>query len=144
MSWMLTQIKSITKKINDEQIKNFISYVIVGALSTIVEWVFYWVFKNYFSISYIVATIIAIVISTFSNWLFGRLITFRNATKGNVFSEILKVYMASALGLLFNVLIMWILHGWFNIWDMLAKVIATGIVFVYNYLIRILVIYKKK
>lgn len=141
---MLTQIKNITRKINDEQIKNFISYGIVGALATIVEWIFYWIFKNYFSVSYIIATVLAIVISTFSNWLFGRLITFRNAPKGNMLSEILKVYMASALGLLMNVLIMWILHGWFGMWDMLAKVIATGIVLIYNYLIRVLVIYKKK
>ncbi len=122
--------------------KKFLSYLIVGGLATLVEWIFYWLFANPLSLQYLVATVLAIIISTFSNWLFGRLITFKDAPKGNIFLEIMKVYAASVVGLGLNMLIMWLLHGVANLPDMLSKVIATGIVFAYNYLIRQRLIYK--
>ena len=83
------------------------------------------------------------VVSTFSNWLFGRLWTFRNAEKQNIWLEIGKVYAAAAVGILLNLLIMRILVGTVGIQDMVAKIIATIIVFAYNFLIRKLVIYRK-
>ena len=91
----------------------------------------------------LVSTILAMVVSTFSNWLFGRLWTFRNAEKQNIWLEIGKVYAAAAVGILLNLLIMRILVGTVGIQDMVAKIIATIIVFAYNFLIRKLVIYRK-
>ena len=137
------------KKINSNHISNefvnkFLSYLLVGGLATLVEWLFYWIFRNFLSVEYMCATVMAIVVSTFSNWLFGRIITFRNVPQKNVLAEILQVYTASAIGMLLNMLIMWVLHGRMKIWDMLSKIIATGLVFLYNYLIRVLVIYKDK
>lgn len=124
------------------EIAKFLSYVVVGGLATVVEWVFYWLFANPLSMQYLIATLLAIVISTFSNWLFGRLITFKDAPRGNVFVEIMKVYAASVVGLGLNMLIMWLLHGIANVPDMISKIIATAIVFAYNYLIRQKLIYK--
>lgn len=124
--------------------KKFISYVLVGGLATVVEWLCYWLFRNCAAMPYMLATTLAIVISTFSNWCFGRLLTFRHAEKKYILAEIFKIYVASAAGLLLNLLIMWVLHGQMHMMDMLAKIIATGIVFLYNYFVRILLIYKKK
>lgn len=127
--------------------KKFLSYVIVGGLATLVEWTCYWIFRNSASIQYMAATVLAIVISTFSNWLFGRLITFRKSSpllSPKIFLEILQVYAASVIGLVLNMFIMWLLHGHLHIADMLSKMIATGTVFLYNYFIRILVIYREK
>lgn len=125
-------------------VKKFLSYVVVGGGATVVEWVMYWIFTNVCSIEYLIATILAIVISTFSNWLFGRMLTFRDAEVNNIFKELVQVYLVSVVGLLLNLLIMWLLHGVLGIWDMFAKVIATGLVFLYNYVIRIKFIYKKQ
>lgn len=130
------------KKKDSLLIKKFLSYVVVGGLATVVEWVCYWLFQNLLFVPYILATIGAFVISTFSNWFFGRLLTFRNAPKRNVLSELFQIYLASVVGLVLNILIMWLLHN--RIEDMLSKVIATGVVFIYNYLIRTLIIYSKQ
>ena len=108
-----------------------------------VEWGFYYFFSNILSIQYLISTVLAIIISTFSNWAFGRLLTFRNAEKQPVLQEIAKIYAISIVGLLMNMFLMWLLHGQLGLWDMAAKVIATGIVFVYNYLIRVLAVYRK-
>ncbi|MGI6205614.1 MAG: GtrA family protein [Anaerovoracaceae bacterium] len=125
------------------QFKKPLSYVIVGGGATVVEWGFYYFFSNILSIQYLISTVLAIIISTFSNWAFGRLLTFRNAEKQPVLKEIAKIYAISIVGLLMNMFLMWLLHGQLGLWDMAAKVIATGIVFVYNYLIRVLAVYRK-
>ena len=135
------KLKEMLKKINW---KHFISYLFVGGAATLVEWLFFWLFEGVLHIQYLVATVLAIVISTFSNWLFGRLWTFKDSQKGNVLLEIGKIYVASIVGLLLNLLIMWALVDGIHLHEMLSKIIATGIVFLYNYLVRIWVIYRKK
>ena len=124
--------------------KHFLSYLAVGGAATLVEWIFFWLFDGLIHIQYLVATILAMMISTFSNWLFGRLWTFKNSQKGNVWMEIGKVYLTSIVGVLLNLLIMWILVDGLGWMKMLSKIIATGLVFLYNYLVRVLVIYRKK
>lgn len=133
-------MKELIKKMLNNQL---VSYLFVGGGATLVEWLFFWIFDSALGIQYLISTILAMIISTFSNWLFGRLWTFRNAEKQNITLEIGKVYATAAVGILLNLLIMRILVGNFGIHDMIAKIIATIIVFAYNFLIRKLVIYRK-
>ena len=130
--------------VSNERIKRLMSYFVVGLLATLVEWGSFWVLDYALGIQYLIATIIAMIISTFSNWLFGRLMTFRNAEKGNTLIEIGKIYITSFAGIGLNVLLMWIMVDKCTMNEMLSKVIATGFVFFYNYFIRTLYIYKNK
>ena len=130
--------------VSNERIKRLMSYFVVGLLATLVEWGSFWVLDYAIGIQYLIATIIAMIISTFSNWLFGRLLTFRNAEKGNTLLEIGKIYITSFAGIGLNVLLMWIMVDKCTMNEMLSKVIATGFVFFYNYFIRTLYIYKNK
>lgn len=127
--------------------KHFLSYLAVGGAATLVEWSLYGLFVYLIHIPALIANVPAMIISTFSNWLFGRLWTFKGTPKGNVWMEIGKVYLASIVGILLNELILWgLLHflGSGELMKMICKVIATGVVFLYNYLVRVLVIYRKK
>ncbi len=130
--------------VSNERIKRLMSYFVVGLLATLVEWGSFWILDYALGIQYLIATIIAMIISTFSNWLFGRLMTFRNAEKGNTLIEIGKIYITSFAGIGLNVLLMWIMVDKCTMNEMLSKVIATGFVFFYNYFIRTLYIYKNK
>ena len=130
--------------VSNERIKRLVSYFVVGLLATLVEWGSFWILDYALGIQYLIATIIAMIISTFSNWLFGRLLTFRNAEKGNTLLEIGKIYITSFAGIGLNVLLMWIMVDKCTMNEMLSKVIATGFVFFYNYFIRTLYIYKNK
>ncbi|NLC92834.1 MAG: GtrA family protein [Treponema sp.] len=120
---------------------HFILYFIVGCLATIVEWGAFYVFDNWLSFHYILATALAFVLSTFANWAFGRLILFRES-KQNTWLELAKIYAVSIIGLLLNIGIMYIEVEKLLMNEMLSKMIATGIVFVWNFLIRKFVIYK--
>lgn len=116
-------------------------YLIVGALATVVEWAAFYAFDLIFGIHYTFSTALAFVLSTFANWAFGKLILFRKKSQ-NVASEIFKIYLISVLGLLMNIAIMFVAVEKIGIHDMISKIIATGIVFVWNFLIRKLWIYK--
>lgn len=119
----------------------FFLYLVVGALATVVEWGAFYLFDVIFGIHYTFSTALAFAVSTFSNWGFGKLILFRQKSR-NVAGEIFKIYLISVIGLLMNIAIMFVAIEKIGISDMISKIIATGIVFVWNFLIRKFWIYK--
>lgn len=118
-------------------------YLIVGGLATIVEWSGFWIFFDMLHIQYLLATALAFVFSTFANWLFGRLLVFRGKHNQSLLKELASIYLTSIGGLLLNLAIMYVMVECLSVWEMLAKVTATVLVFSYNYLIRKKLIYKK-
>lgn len=121
-------------------VKQLILYLIVGGIATIVEWAMFYLLDSIGSINYALATTIAFAVSTFANWAAGRLILFKGT--GHLFAELAKIYMTSIAGLFMNLLIMWIAIDVIGIPNFLSKVIATGIVFFWNFIIRKLLIYR--
>ena len=128
-----------TKK---NEAKSFGLYLIVGGIATLVEWIIFYLLNGVLLWNHLVATIIAYLISTFANWAAGRLLVFKEAKIGFI-KEITSIYVASLIGLAMNLLIMWIMVDCISLNEMLSMVTATVIVFMYNYLIRKLVIYRK-
>jgi len=128
-------------------ILQFGSYFIVGLIATIVEWAAFYLFANIMHINTYLSVAIAFIFSTFVNWLAGRLMTFRGAEHKGIVKELSSIYAASLVGLGLNELIMWIILSFIFLaatpkQNMLAKMIATAIVFFWNFFIRKLVIYK--
>lgn len=132
----------IKRLLQSKQIKDLFLYVIVGGLATIVEWIAFWVLDNPLHVQYLLATTFAFIFSTFANWVFGRLLVFKSS-KDSFLREISSIYLASAIGLSLNLLIMFVLVQHFVIDKMFSKITATAIVFIYNYLVRKLVIYRQ-
>ena len=120
--------------------KEFLLYLIVGGIATVSEWVFFFVFDKC-HIHYAIATTLAYLLATFVNWFAGRILVFKDS-KQSLAKEIASVYVASIIGLLLNLLIMWVAVDVFSFNEMISKIAATAIVFAYNFLIRKLVIYK--
>lgn len=129
-------------------IKQFISYFFVGGVAAVVEWVMFFLFANVVKIDYIVATVFAFVFSTTTNWILGRVTTFKdNSTyKDKKTKEAILIFGVSAIGLLFNMILMYafvtILGFDGSFGKIFSKIVATGIVFVWNYLIRKFAIYR--
>ena len=125
-----------------KSIKDFLLYIIVGGIATVAEWAVFFVLGKG-SLHYALATAIAYILSTFVNWLAGRILVFKERNQP-ITKEIVSVYLASIVGLLLNLLIMWVAVDLLSLNQMLSKIAATGIVFVYNFLVRKLLIYKEK
>lgn len=135
------------KLLISENLKQFISYFGVGGVAAIVEWVCFFLL-DWFGTPYLVATIIAFIVATFANWFLGRTFTFKDSSyKDNRGKEIILVFFVSAIGLAFNMLLMYLFVDVIgmnkNLMKTGAKIISTGIVFIWNYLARKLWIYKK-
>lgn len=129
--------------IRKSELKDFLLYLIVGGLATLIEWLVFYILNGVFSVYYEIGTIIAYLISTFFNWLFGRIILFKKSNKKLVV-ELLSIYGASLIGLGMNLLIMWVAVELFTINEMISKIVATVIVFLWNFLVREFVIYREK
>ena len=126
-----------------KETRDFFLYVIVGGIATLAEWAVFGLLSRFSPLHYEISTVIAYIISTFVNWISGRIILFKSDGK-NIAKELLQIYLASVIGLLLNMLIMWIAVDILNVTEMLSKIIATALVFFWNYLIRKLYIYNKK
>ncbi len=124
----------------EKETKQLFTYLIVGGIATIAEWAAFYIFNTGLNINYMLATALAFILSTFVNWLAGRILMFKAA--GKLLHELAKIYAVSILGLLWNLLIMWVAVEKFGISSNLSKVIATGLVFAWNYLVRKFLIYK--
>lgn len=124
----------------NETLKQLFLYLIVGGIATLVEWACFWLFSQVVNINYLVATALAFIVSTFANWLAGKLIMFKEWK--NIFTELVKIYATSVAGLLFNLLLMWVMVDKIGLHEMLSKIIATGIVFMWNFLVRKYLIYR--
>lgn len=128
-------------KNNFLQAKEFLLYLFVGAISTMIEWIFFYLLNGMLNINYLFATSFAFIFSTFVNWFLGRVLIFKNKSL-YLIKEIFKIYAVSLIGLFFNLIIMFLAIEKFNMQSMFAKILATGIVFAWNFLIRKYVIYK--
>ena len=124
----------------NKEIQDFFKYLVVGGIATISEWIIFF-FLDKMSVYYAIATVIAYMLSTFVNWLMGRILVFKEA-KQPLWKEIASIYIVSIGGLLLNLLIMSFTIELLNLSNMLSKVLATVIVFSYNFLIRKIFIYK--
>lgn len=134
-------ISERTENNEKNNIKEFLLYLVVGGIATVTEWVLFFIMDKCY-IHYAIATIIAYLLSTFVNWLAGRLLVFKESYS-SFLKEILSIYVASIVGLLLNLVIMWLAVDIANINEMISKILATAIVFFYNFLVRKLLIYKE-
>ena len=136
---------SVLSKAN---IKQFISYFFVGGVAAVVEWIMFFLFANVLQIHYFVSSVLAFIFSTSANWILGRITTFKDnvSYKDKKAKEAVLVFAVSAIGLLFNLVLMYLFVTVMGFdspaGNTLSKIAATGIVFIWNFLIRKLVIYK--
>ena len=128
------------------QLKSIIPLVIyffVGAGATVVEWGVFYLLNEVIRMHYSWATVLAFAVSTLANWALGRLMLFKKAAQGLI-RELLAIYAVSCIGLAANLGIMWVFIELCHVPDMVAKMVATAVVFAGNFLVRKFWIYKEK
>lgn len=129
--------------------KQFLSYFCVGGVSALVEWTAFALLLYLLDMPYPIATVLAFIVSTTTNWYLGRSFTFKDseAYKDKCVKEYLLVFLVSAFGLGFNILLMYffidVLGMDTKMLQTAAKVMSTGIVFIWNFLSRKFLIYKE-
>ena len=128
---------------NNEFIK-VILYLFVGGTAALVEWGLFYLFFYYLLVGLrlsvdtltMVATALAFGLSTLYHYFLGNILVFDSGSKYDKSKELSLVFLVSIMGLVFNLILMYIFVGVLAWQPMFAKVLTSCIVVVWNYLSR--------
>ena len=128
----------------DNELIKVILYLFVGGTAALVEWGLFYLFFYYLLAGLglsvdaltLVATTLAFCLSTLYHYFLGNVLVFDSGSKYNKSKELSLVFLVSIMGLAFNLMFMYAFVGWFNWNPMVAKVVTSCIVVVWNYLSR--------
>lgn len=128
---------------NNEFIK-VILYLFVGGTAALVEWGLFYLFFYYLLVGLrlsvdtltMVATALAFSLSTLYHYFLGNILVFDSGSKYDKRKEFSLVFLVSIMGLVFNLVLMYVFVGLLAWQPMFAKVLTSCIVVVWNYLSR--------
>lgn len=120
---------------NNEFVK-IILYLFVGGSAALIEWAFFYVFSEAAGINYLASTACAYFLSTLCHYFMCNILVFTSGVRYGKAKEISLVFLVSGMGLLFNLILMYVFVGLFALPGLLSKIAATCIVVVWNYLAR--------
>ena len=119
-------------------------YLFVGGTAALVEWCLFYILFNFildgmgFDLTTLtmLATALAFSLSTLYHYFLGNILVFDSGSKYGRGKELSLVFLVSIIGLLFNLLLMYIFVTLLAWQPMLSKVLTSCIVVVWNYLSR--------
>ena len=130
--------------------EEIINYLIVGALTTLITLVTYFLFTNTFlsgksdldiQIANVLSWICAVIFAYFTN----RKYVFKSKVKGQKqVKEIINFFGSRVASLLIDMSLMFILFSIMHINDAICKLITQVVVIVMNYVLAKIIVFKKK
>lgn len=134
--------KKATKAAWWSLLEQLVRYGFVGGIAALTEWATFFLFDGIVHWHYMLATVLSFLIATFVNWAVGRCTMFQKAAKVGTACEILGIYFVSGIGLVLNLFLMFFFVEKIGIRNAVAKITATGLVFIWNFISRKLFIYR--
>ena len=136
----------INKLIEKFFTREVISYLIFGVLTTVVNFVFYWLFTEVFAVYYITSNVIAWVFAVVFAYITNKLFVFESKSwePAIVFKEVISFGAARIISLLFETGVLALTVEIIGVPELIAKVIAAVFVVIINYVASKLFIFKKK
>jgi len=110
----------------------FLKFGVVGILGMAVDFLITWLCKEKLQFDKYISNSIGFIIAASSNYFFNRVWTFQS-TNNQIVKEYSSFLLISIVGLGINNLIIYLLHEKMKLNFYLAKVIATGIVVLWNF-----------
>lgn len=126
-------------------IGQFVRFAIVGVINTGVDYVTYFLLTrlvDYFDEHKVYATSIAFILAATNSYFMNKIWTFRDKSR-QVGEQYLKFFAVSLVGFGLNALIFYFLLR-LGLYDILAKVLTTGVVLFWNFLANKLWTFKQK
>ncbi len=124
-------------------IKQIIKFGIVGGLCFVIDYGLMIFLTEVMSINYLISSGISFSVSVIVNYILSLKYVFETDKNKNKVKECLIFIGLSIIGLGINQVIMWLCVDKLNIFYMIAKIAATIIVMVYNFVTRKLILEKK-
>lgn len=142
------KIISLINKINSlyKAHKELISYLIFGALTTIVSYISYAIFSRFLGIAVVNANVLSWIFSVLFAYITNRLFVFESKKHGTVLvlKEMLSFFASRLLSGAIETLLLFIFADLLGYNDLIVKALATIIVIVLNYIFSKLFVFKSQ
>lgn len=120
----------------------FVRYFFVGGVSFLVDFTTLWLLKDGLGFHYLGATAIAFIAGLSVNYLISIKWVFGKRNINNRFFEFIIFAVIGVVGLILTELGMWALTGGLGVHYLLSKVLTTVIVYIWNFGIRKILLFK--
>lgn len=112
--------------------KLFVKYCIVGGTAAVVDFSILFVLTDFLNVYYLISATISFIVSALTNYALNRGWTF--CSNGKKRRQLPIFFTIATIGLVLNNSIMYFSVEVLALWYIWAKVIATGIVLMWNFL----------
>ncbi len=109
---------------------------IVGGTAFVIDFVFLYFFREFCHFSVLISNTLSFCISVIYNYIASVKWVFDVNKEKNAKKQFIIFIVFSVIGLLLNDLIMWLSVDFLSIYYLLAKIIATFIVMIFNFVTR--------
>ena len=129
-----------------EKYRELILYVFFGGLTTLVDWVSYWLMTDLLHVPYMAAAFLSQTFSILFAYVTNRRFVFESRVRGvrAVAVEMAKFFGARGVSLLLNMLVMFLGVDLLHVNDKVIKVIASVLVIIANYIFSKLFVFRDK
>lgn len=121
---------------NNKLLLQIFKFIVVGGTATVIDFVVLFILKEFIGLNEIVANTISFTVSVIYNYIASVKWVFDVDQDKSKSKQFITFIVFSIIGLLINNLILWICIDKLSIYYLIGKVIATGIVMVFNFITR--------
>ena len=116
-------------------ISKFFKFGVVGVIAFIVDYLSLYMLTEFLNVYYLISSIISFLLSIIVNYILSIKWVF-DIKKKQSFKDVIIFTLLSAIGLLINLLVMYLSVEVLKIHYMIGKLIATFIVMIWNFVTR--------
>ena len=129
--------------------REIIQYLIFGVLTTLVNFVVYFILRYFFGVEVyrgVVINTIANILAILFAYVTNRLFVFQSKAKGfkMIFLEMCSFFGCRALTTLNDIFIYWLGYNVLGIPDIIVKCVGQVIIIILNYILSKLVVFRKR
>jgi len=125
-------VKKLLLFLKQQDLKQFLKFCVVGTIGTAIDFGLLYLLVESAHIWYLLAATISFIVAVINNYIFNKFWTFEDRDK-DFLRQFGQFLVVSIIGLGLNVLILYVLVEFAGMWYILAKVLATGVVLIWNF-----------
>ncbi|HIR59196.1 MAG TPA: GtrA family protein [Candidatus Onthousia excrementipullorum] len=133
---MLKKFHIKLSKKHENLLIQIFKFAIVGGIATVIDFVFLYIFREFCHFPVLISNTLSFCISVIYNYIASVKWVFDVNKEKDAKKQFIIFIVFSVMGLLLNDLIMWISVDFLSIYYLLAKIIATSIVMIFNFVTR--------
>jgi putative flippase GtrA len=118
-------------------------YFFVGGVSATLDTLIFFIFAKLLGFDYLVVASFGFMIATLVNYCLSVRLVFRSGVRFSRTQEFFLVYLASAISLLVNLMVLYIMVSMMQLELIFSKLTATASVFIWNFVVRNFFIFRE-